>query len=147
MNSATLTPAQLKELLGNMTQKDVLLSPEFNKAYNALILQHNELIDAIEHIGGRPKSHPYLTLSKKLADSSMSLTCPYFVDLYVTAQAKQLDTNKISSAERRWILDTGDYLYQQAIARIIENRLKSKENETNKTISGNTEAQPGAAAD
>lgn len=140
MNSATLTPAQLKELLGNMTQKDVLLSPEFNKAYNALILQYNEQIDIIKRKGGRPKSHPYLTLGKKLADSGMSLTCPYFVDLYVTARAKQLDTNKISSAERHWILDTGDYLYQQAITRIIENRLKSKENETNKTIGGNTEA-------
>lgn len=140
MNSATLTSTQLLELLGNMTQKDVLLSPEFNKAYNALILQYNEQIDTIKHKGGRPKSHPYLTLSKKLADSSMSLTCPYFVDLYVTALAKQLDTNKISSAERHWILDTGDYLYQRAITRIIENRLKAKENETDKTIGGNTEA-------
>jgi hypothetical protein len=140
MNSATLTPAQLKELLGNMTQKDVLLSPEFNRAFNLLILSYNERIDAITRKGGRPKSHPFLTLSKKLSDGNMKLTCSYFIDLYVTALTKRLDTSKISSLEHRWILDTGGYLYQQAISRIIENRLKAKENETDKTIGGNTEA-------
>lgn len=140
MNSATLTPTQFKELLGNMTQKDVLLSPEFNRAFNLLILNYNERIDAITYKGNRPKSHPFLTLSKKLSDSNMKLTCSYFIDLYVTALAKQLDTSKVSSSERRWILDAGDYLYQQAISRIIENRLKAKENETDKTVGGNTEA-------
>lgn len=140
MNSATLTSTQLKELLGNMTRKDVLLSPEFNRAFNLLILNYNERIDAITRKGSSPKSHPFLTLSKKLSDDNMKLTCPYFIDLYATALAKQLDTNKISSAERHWILDTGDYLYQRAITRIIENRLKAKENETDKTIGGNTEA-------
>lgn len=140
MNSATLTSTQLKELLGNMTQKDVLLSPEFSRAFNLLILSYNERIDAITCKGDRPKSHPFLTLSKKLSDGNMKLTCPYFIDLYVTALTKQLDTSKVSSLERRWILDTGDYLYQQAISRIIENRLKAKENETDKTVGGNTEA-------
>ena len=140
MDKVALTPEQLKELLGNMTRKDVLLSPEFSKSFNVLIHNYDERIDAIIRERGKPKSHPFLTLRKKLCDTNMPLTCPHFINLYVAASAKQLDCNKVSSAERRWIMDTGDYLYRQTISRIIENKLKTKENETDKTDGNNTEA-------
>lgn len=133
MDRIALSPEQLKELLGDMTLKDLLNSDEFRRQFNLALLDLNEAEDRILHEGWRCKSHPYLTLKRKI-----EFTLENFKGLYTAALAKQLDPNKVSSTERYWLKAFGDNLHQRTLTDIIKNKLK--ENETDKTDSNNTEA-------
>lgn len=130
MDRIVLSPEQLKELLGDMPLKDLLNSDEFRRQFNLALLDYRIL-----HEGCRYKGHPYLTLKRKV-----EFTLENFKGLYTAALAKQLDPNKVSSAERYWLKAFGDNLRQRALTDIIKNKLKEKENETDKTDSNNTEA-------
>lgn len=135
MDKATLSPEQLKELLGDMTVRDLLDSDEFRRQFNLELLNLNEAELQILREGKRCKSHPYLTLKRKV-----DFTLENFKQLYTVALAKQLDCNKISATERYWLKAFGDRLRQRALTDLIKNRLKEKENETDKTDSDNSEA-------
>lgn len=135
MDSITMQQKQLKELLGDMTIKDLLDSDEFRRQFNSAMLDLNEAEDQILYEDKRCKSHPYLTLRSKI-----DFTLESFKGLYGAALAKQLDPNKVSATERYWLKAFGDRLRQRALTDLIKNRLKEKENETDKTDSNNTEA-------
>lgn len=135
MDSITMQQKQLKELLGNMTIKDLLDSDEFRRQFSLAVLDLNKAEDQILNENKRCKSHPYLTLRSKV-----NFTLESFKGLYGAALAKQLDPNKVSATERYWIISFGDMLRQKALTNIVKNRLKEKENETDKTDSNNTEA-------
>lgn len=135
MDKITLSPEQLKELLGDMTVKDLLNSDEFRRQFNLALLNLNEAEDQILHEGKRCKSHPYLTLKRKV-----DFTLENFKGLYTAVLAKQLNPNTVSSTERYWLKAFGDRLCQRTLTDLIKNRLKEKENETDKTDSNNSEA-------
>lgn len=135
MDSIAMQQKQLKELLSDMTIKDLLNSDEFRRQFNLAVLDLNEAEDQILHEGKRCKSHPYLTLRSKV-----NFTLENFKGLYSAVLARQLDPNKISATERYWLKAFGDGLCQRALTDLIKNRLKEKENETDKTDSNNTEA-------
>lgn len=135
MDKITLSPEQLKELLGDMTVRDLLDSDEFKQQFNLALLDLNEAEVQILRENKRCKSHPYLTLRRKV-----EFTLENFKGLYTAALAKQLDSNKVSSTERYWLKAFGDKLRQRALTDLIKNRLKEKENETDTTNSNNSEA-------